>query len=97
MASKDEPYNLYKNAIPFKQAAASPRPRRNFGRPVDEHKFKVGQTLLFSPSIFEAATQRGAYCVVGLLPADGGDNQYRLKCAADGHERVVRESQLALV
>ncbi|MDR3515511.1 MAG: hypothetical protein P4M00_06830 [Azospirillaceae bacterium] len=70
---------------------------RTLGLPVNGHMFKVGQTLFFSPSIFEAATRRGNYRVVALLPADGGDNQYRVKSATDGHERVVRESQLQLV
>jgi hypothetical protein len=64
---------------------------------MDGHKFTVGQTLFFSPNAFEDAAEKGAYCVVRLLPADSGDNQYRLKSVADGHERIVRESQLAAV
>jgi hypothetical protein len=69
---------------------------RALGLPLNGHLFKVGQTLFFTPSIFEAATRRGNYNVVALLPADGGDNQYRVKNSTDGHERVVRESQLRL-
>jgi hypothetical protein len=60
------------------------------------HKFVVGQSLFFSPSIFETASAKGTFRVVSLLPADAGDNQYRLKSDADGHERVVRESLLTV-
>jgi len=96
VTAKNKPDNLYNTAIPFKMPATPPRPRRDLGRPVVGHKFKVGQNLLYSPSIFEAPARRGSYCVVRLLPAEDGDHQYRLKSAADGHERVARESQLAL-
>lgn len=61
---------------------------------MQRHKFDVGQTIQFSPSVFERAAPRGAYTVVRQLPADDGDNQYRVKNIVDGHERVVRESQL---
>jgi hypothetical protein len=33
--------------------------------------------------------------VVGLLPAEGGEYQYRIKGCGDGLERIVRECQLA--
>ena len=59
------------------------------------HKFKVGQTLLFSPNIFEGSARKGSYTVVRLLPAEAGANQYRIKSSLDGHERVVLEHQLA--
>lgn len=58
------------------------------------HKFKVGQTLQFSPNMYESSARKGSYTVVRLLPADSGFNQYRIKSSLDGHERVVREHQL---
>jgi hypothetical protein len=58
------------------------------------HKFKVGQTLLFLPNMFESSARKGSYTVVRLLPAENGVNQYRIKSSLDGHERVVREHQL---
>lgn len=58
------------------------------------HKFKVGQTLQFSPNMFESSARKGSYTVVRLLPADNGFNQYRIKSSLDGHERVVSEHQL---
>jgi hypothetical protein len=34
--------------------------------------------------------------VVRLLPNDAADREYRIKNDRDGHERVVRESQMRL-
>jgi hypothetical protein len=96
VTSKKTPSNLYQKALPLKQVQAASRPGKEHGRSIGGHKFNVGQSLFFSPSIFEAATRKGLFRVVSLLPADGGDNQYRLKSETDGHERVVREGQLAV-
>jgi len=97
VTTKDKPTGLYSDAIAMKAvSASSSQNRREKGRPMAVHKYKVGQTLLFTPSTFEAVARKGTYHVVSLLPADGGDNQYRLKSDADGHERVVREGQLSL-
>lgn len=71
-----------------------PSLRRADGLPLISHKFKLGETLIYLPSAFEAATRKGNYRVVRLLPAEGSDHQYLVKSEADGHERVVRESQL---
>ncbi len=90
---KEKSAELYRNAVAFK---AVPRPmQRPRGRPMAGHRFKVGQVLTFSPSIFEPSIRKGAYKVVSLLPPDNQDNQYRVKSEVDGHERVVHESQLA--
>jgi hypothetical protein len=61
---------------------------------MQDHKFHVGETLQFRPSAFDRSAPRGAYEIVRLLPAEGFGHQYRVKCLADGHERVVTESQL---
>ncbi len=58
------------------------------------HSFAVGQMLEFDPGKFDGTNTRGAYTVVRLLPNDGSDREYRVRSARDGHERVVRESQL---
>ncbi len=58
------------------------------------HSFAVGQTLEFDPGKFDGTNARGTYTVVRLLPNDGSDREYRVRNARDGHERVVRESQL---
>ncbi len=59
-----------------------------------DHKFRIGETLHFTPSAFDRSAPRGLYEVVRLLPAESMGFQYRVKCVADGHERVVAESQL---
>ena len=94
MTSKNKPSELYEKAMPLSRARASFRPEPRRSHSIGGHKYTVGQSLFFSPSIFESATRKGMFRVVCLLPADGGDNQYRLKSETDGHERVVREAQL---
>jgi hypothetical protein len=59
------------------------------------HKFAVGQTVRFSPDSRSPATVRGSYKILRLLPAEANDHQYRVKSTLDGHERVVKESQLS--
>ena len=58
------------------------------------HKFGSGQKVEFSPSAFDGNAPRGSYIVVKQMPSETRDLQYRIKNARDGHERVVRESQL---
>ena len=60
------------------------------------HRFAVGQSIEFVPDRFYATATRGAYTVVRLHPNDASDREYRVKNARDGHERVVRESQIRL-
>lgn len=62
---------------------------------MQQYRFNAGQSVNYTPSLFDRAAKRGAYLIVRSLPSDGKDNQYRIKCVLDGHERVVRESQLA--
>lgn len=58
------------------------------------HKYKVGAILEFQPgrSGFPAANRQCT--IVRLLPVEGGDRLYRIKCDAEAFERVVREVQL---
>ena len=61
---------------------------------MNNHKFAVGQAVDFLPGPGDANVPRGKYRVQRLLPSETRDLQYRVKHAVDGHERVVRESQL---
>jgi len=61
---------------------------------VDEHKFKVGQSVSFTSGPFGRGGTNGIYTITQLLPPDGTDYQYRIKSANEPHERVVKESQL---
>jgi hypothetical protein len=56
-------------------------------------KFRVGQMVRFVPGTHERA-YGGQYEVVAKLPEERGEEQYRLKSTSDGHERIVRESQI---
>lgn len=58
------------------------------------HKFAIGARVEFSPGRSELHVPRGIYTIVRLLPAEANDWQYRVKNAHDGHERIIRESQL---
>jgi len=64
---------------------------------METHRFKVGQQVEFipSPGAADMRSQRGRFEVVRLLPAEGAENQYRVKSKMDGHERVVKERELS--
>jgi hypothetical protein len=60
------------------------------------HKFAVGQAVSFSPDRGQLHIRGDLFTIVGLLPEAGDALQYRIKSQTDGHERVVREEQLAV-
>ena len=60
------------------------------------HKFRVGQTVLYTSSPISRPGASGTYKVVKLLPSDGDDYQYRIKNTGEAFERVAKESQLEL-
>jgi hypothetical protein len=60
------------------------------------HKFRVGQTVLYTSSPITRPGASGSYKVVKLLPSDGDDYQYRIKNSGEAFERVAKESQLEL-
>jgi hypothetical protein len=61
---------------------------------VDEHKFKVGQTAIYTLGPFGRGDTNGICKVTQLLPPEGNDNQYRIKSATESHVRAIKESQL---
>jgi hypothetical protein len=60
------------------------------------HRFRVGQTVLYTSSPISRPGASGTYQVVKLLPSDGDDYQYRIKNPGEAFERVAKESQLEL-
>ncbi len=58
------------------------------------HKFTTGDVVEFLPSNMDFNVPRGTYKIVRALPAEGINRDYRVKHVQDGHERVIRESQL---
>lgn len=58
------------------------------------HKFKVGDYVRIASRIVSAVPP-GRYQVVRLMPPEGSHNQYRVRFVDDGHERMVKESDLS--
>jgi len=61
---------------------------------VSDHKFKIGQLVNYTSGPFGAGIATGVYKITRLLPPEGNDFQYKIKNAAEPHERVAKESQL---
>jgi hypothetical protein len=59
------------------------------------HKFKVGQLVDLASPGPGVATSGRQYEILRLLPANGGELQYRLKSRAEPFERVAMESELS--
>ena len=61
---------------------------------MSEHKFKVGQSVLYTSGPFGRGSTTSVYKITQLLPPEGDDRQYRIKSSDEPHERVVKESEL---
>ena len=61
---------------------------------VSNHKFKIGESVLYASGIYGRGAASGVYKVTQLLPSESHDCQYRIKSADEPHERVVKESEL---
>ena len=70
------------------------RPIAMPGPALRTHKFRVGETVLYTSSPITRPGASGTYKVVKLLPSDGDDYQYRIKNSGEAFERVAKESQL---
>ena len=58
------------------------------------HRFQVGQTVVAPSGVRDALIPPGPYVIVRLLPPVGGEPHYRVKSAADSHERALLEGQM---
>ena len=59
-----------------------------------KHKYSVGQTVRFSHGNYLSVVGHDGFKVTRLLPTEGSECEYRIKCAGEPFERVARESQL---
>ena len=59
------------------------------------HKYKVGQEVDFTPGRWGPRASPREYMILRVLPFEGGDLLYRIKCATETFERVAKESELA--
>ena len=60
------------------------------------HKFKVGQTVDFSPGRGTMASMSRLYKIVMLLPAEVGHFLYRVKGSSEPFERSASERDLSM-
>jgi hypothetical protein len=82
---------------PATRGDAASSPAQAGGLYMATHRFAVGQLVRFTPDRIErdlSSAQR-QFKIVRLLPEAASVFQYRVKSQLDGHERVVREDQLA--
>ena len=61
------------------------------------HKFRVGQSVRFTPGKMTPPALGQAYMVVRALPAEHGEYRYRIKSVYEPYERIARESELSAV
>ena len=58
------------------------------------HKYSIGQNVRYTAGPFGRFGASGSFKIVKLLPPEGDELQYRIKCAGEAFERVAKESQL---
>lgn len=58
-------------------------------------KFKVGQSVDFSPARMTVPASLREYKVLKLMPRDLGEQEYRIKSISELFERVAKESELS--
>jgi hypothetical protein len=61
---------------------------------MSSHKYKVGEIVEFNPGRMGLPAANRQCTIVRLLPIEGGNRLYRVKCAAEAFERVAREVEL---
>jgi hypothetical protein len=82
--------SIHVSTVPLARPIAMPGPA------LRTHKFRVGETVLYTSSPITRPGASGTYKVVKLLPSDGDDYQYRIKNSGEAFERVAKESQLEI-
>lgn len=60
------------------------------------HRFKIGQTVGFTPGRRSMPAAEGDYRIVRVLPSDNGEKFYCVKSASEPFERRAREAELSL-
>jgi hypothetical protein len=60
-----------------------------------DHKFRVGQTVDYSPPRRDMPAMSRLYKIVRLLPPEDGQLLYRIKGSSEPFERIAREQDLS--
>jgi len=79
------------NARPVSLSMHGPRIRRQKSA---MHKFSVGQSVHFEPSLGNRLGARGTYKVVRQMPVEADQYRYRIKGTHENFERTAEEHQL---
>ena len=58
------------------------------------HRFKLGQKVRFTSGFASREAASGDYEVLGRLPSQDGELQYRVRNVREPYERVVKEGQI---
>ena len=61
---------------------------------MQDHKFKVGETVRFVRKNIPGRIAGGLYEVTRAMPFDGVELSYRIKAGHETHERAVREDEI---
>jgi hypothetical protein len=61
---------------------------------MSDHKFKIGQSLHFTPHRSTGVARPGRCKVMRLVSGEGVDPQYHIKCENESYDRVAWESEL---
>ena len=64
------------------------------GNAMSNHKFKVGQTVNYTPRFIGTVRADAIFKITRLLPAEDDELQYRIRSASEPYERVAKETQL---
>jgi hypothetical protein len=59
-----------------------------------KHKFEVGEAVIHTQRWGRAS--EAVYEIRSILPSEGADHRYRVRCSDEKHERVFAESQIEL-
>jgi hypothetical protein len=62
----------------------------------DAHKFMIGQSVNYKPGRRGQNAPPGAYLIIGRLPRNNGQMEYRIKHSTELLERIAREGELRL-
>lgn len=60
-----------------------------------QHRFRIGETVDFRPARAGVPVPAASYEIKRLLPVEGREVKYRIKCDAEPYERIAREHELS--
>ena len=64
---------------------------------MSDHRFKIGQSVKYTYGYRQEIGSAGLYKITQLLPAEGDEQLYRVKSAAELYEPVAKETKLERV